>query len=326
MKIGKKPYYRISILVITLLLLSLASVFLFPTLIDFSMEKTKLLHVLKKIRLPELMIAITAGAALGLSGAIMQILLDNPLASPFTLGISSASAFGASTAIILGVSHGITWLNTSLFAFIFASLSTCIVLIVSSCLGISKRTIILIGMSVNFFFSSANTLLQYYAPSDAVYRIMFWSTGSLTNATISDSLGLFIVFLVSISISMLFSKDMAIIQQGERNAVMHGVNVSLERILFLLVASLLASYSVSIVGVIGFIGLVAPHISRLLGLESPKLLLLSSGVTGALLLVIADDISKSLINPTILPISAVTSVLGIPFLLFLLFFRRKKKR
>ena len=323
MKTGQKPYVKITGLLISLVVVSIGSLFFFPSVLDFSMESARLVRVLYKIRLPEVTIAITAGAALGLAGALMQILLDNSLASPFTLGISSASSFGASVAIILGFTQGIAWLSTSLFALIFAMAAVGLLMLVSSIMGISKKTIILVGMAVNFFFSSANTLIQYYASPDAVYQIVFWSSGSLTNAKLYDSLRLFIVFGLCLVISLLFSKDMAIIQHGERDALMKGINVNLERLLFLFVASLLASLSVSVVGVIGFVGLVAPHLCRLLGLDSPKLLIISSGITGGLMLVVADVLSKTLLHPTILPIGSITSVIGIIFLLILLIAKRR---
>lgn len=323
MKTGQKPYVKIIGLLISLVVVSIGSLFFFPSVLDFSMESARLVRVLYKIRLPEVTIAITAGAALGLAGALMQILLDNSLASPFTLGISSASSFGASVAIILGFTHGIAWLSTSLFALIFAMAAVGLLMFVSSIMGISKKTIILVGMAVNFFFSSANTLIQYYASPDAVYQIVFWSSGSLTNAKLYDSLRLFIVFGLCLVISLLFSKDMAIIQHGERDALMKGINVNLERLLFLFVASLLASLSVSVVGVIGFVGLVAPHLCRLLGLDSPKFLIISSGITGGLMLVVADVLSKTLLHPTILPIGSITSVIGIIFLLILLIVKRR---
>ena len=325
MKLGRNHCFKIFGLLVFLFLISLVSLYQFPTPLSRSMDEARFFHILLKIRLPELLMAITAGAALGLAGALMQIVLDNPLASPFTLGISSAAAFGAALSIVLGISSGLAWLNASAFALAFSALSVVILLAISLCMGVSKKNIILVGLAVNFFFSSANTLMQYYASPDAVYQIMFWTAGSLTNATLNDSLRLFIVFAISLVTALLFSNDMGIIQQGERNAVMHGVNVTLERILILAICSLLASFSVSIIGIIGFVGLVAPHICRQLGLESPKLLVISSSVAGALLLVVSDAISKTLLNPTILPISAVTSCLGIPLVVVLMALKRRKE-
>ncbi len=324
MKNGKSITNKIILLFLLLIFSSLISICLFPTRINFSMDKVRLTYVLLNIRLPEIMIAITAGSCLGLAGAIMQIILDNSLASPFTLGISAASAFGAAVAICLELNLGIVWLNPGITAFISSLISVFLLVTISSLSGISKRNIILIGLALNFFFNAANTFLQYFSTPDAVYQITFWTTGSLTNATLKDSLVLAIILSCSLFIAILFSKDLGLIQQGERNAVMYGINVNFERVLFLVICSLLASCTVSIVGIIGFIGLVAPHIARLFKLESPRLLLLSSTLIGACLLVIADIFSKTILHPTILPISAITSLFGIPLLIFLLFFRRGK--
>ena len=324
MKNGKSITNKIILLFLLLIFSSLISICLFPTRINFSMDKVRLTYVLLNIRLPEIMIAITAGSCLGLAGAIMQIILDNSLASPFTLGISAASAFGAAVAICLELNLGIVWLNPGITAFISSLISVFLLVTISSLSGISKRNIILIGLALNFFFNAANTFLQYFSTPDAVYQITFWTTGSLTNATLKNSLVLAIILSCSLFIAILFSKDLGLIQQGERNAVMYGVNVNFERVLFLVICSLLASCTVSIVGIIGFIGLVAPHIARLFKLESPRLLLLSSTLIGSCLLVIADIFSKTILHPTILPISAITSLFGIPLLIFLLFFRRGK--
>lgn len=324
MKNGKKLTIKIVVLFVILIFSSLISICLFPTRLNFAMDKSRLIHVLLNIRLPEIVIAITAGSCLGLAGAIMQIILDNSLASPFTLGISAASAFGAAVSIYMELNLEILWLNPGVTAFICSLLSVFLLVLISSLSGISKRNIILIGLALNFFFNAANTFLQYFSTPDAVYQITFWTTGALTNASLKDSLVLAIILGCSLFVSILFSKDLGLIQQGERNAVMYGVNVNFERVLFLVICSLLASSTVSIVGIIGFIGLVAPHIARLLKLESPKLLLLSSTLIGSCLLVIADIFSKTILHPTILPISAITSLFGIPLIIFLLFFRRNK--
>jgi len=324
MKNGKLHWINLSLLFLILILSAVLSMLLFPTRIDFSMEKSRLLHVLLKIRLSEVLIAVTAGSCLGLAGAIMQIILDNPLASPFTLGISSASAFGAALSICMESNIAFSFLSPGLSAFVFSILSVALLFLITSFAGINKRSIVLVGLSLNFFFNAANTILQYFSTPDAVYQITFWTTGSLTVASLNDSLTLLIVLALVLSVSLLFSKDLGIIQQGERNAVMYGVNVNFERVLFLVICSLLASSTVSVVGIIGFVGLTAPHIVRLIGLNSPKFILLGSAVTGSFLLVVSDIFSKSLLHPTILPVSAVTSLFGIPLLLFLLFSSRRK--
>jgi len=180
-------------------------------------------------------------------------------------------------------------------------------------------------MAVNFFFASANTLIKYYAPPDAVYQIAFWTVGSLSGAKLTDSCVLSIILFVSLGISLLYAKDFGLIRQGERTAIMHGVNVNAERILFLLICSVLAAFPVAVVGIIGFIGLVSPHIARLLRLNSPKELILSSAIIGSLFLVVSDIISKSILYPEVIPVGSVTSFLGIPTLLVLLFIMKGKR-
>jgi len=325
MKIGKSHYFKIGALAAFMIFAAAASVIFFPKILNPAIQTNKLLHVVLKIRLPQVLIAITAGGCLGLAGALMQIILSNALASPFTLGISSASAFGASVAIIIGLRGSTVLFGAGLSAFIFALASIALLLLILSVAGISQRNIILIGMAVNFFFASANTLIKYYAPPDAVYQIAFWTVGSLSGAKLTDSCVLSIILFVSLGISLLYAKDFGLIRQGERTAIMHGVNVNAERILFLLICSVLAAFPVAVVGIIGFIGLVSPHIARLLRLNSPKELILSSAIIGSLFLVVSDIISKSILYPEVIPVGSVTSFLGIPTLLVLLFIMKGKR-
>ena len=325
MKIGKSHLIKFALLLGLLLVLSVFSIYLFPSRLSFSMDRAKLLHIILKIRLPEILIAIASGMALSLAGAIMQTILGNPLASPFTLGVSSAAAFGSSLAIVISLSRGIAWIRPGIFSFLFATVSVLVLVFLTSASGISKKNIILVGMAINFFFNAATTILQYYASPDAVFQMTIWSAGSLTGATVQDALILFAVLAAALSVSFLFSGDLGLIQQGERVAVMHGVPVNFERVLFLLMSSLLASASVSIIGIIGFVGLVSPHVARLLGFESPESLFLGSIAVGPLFMVIADIVSKTVRYPTILPISAVTSFIGIPCLLLLVFCMRRKQ-
>ncbi|MGP1458322.1 MAG: FecCD family ABC transporter permease [Treponema sp.] len=255
----------------------------------------------------------------------MQTILGNALASPFTLGISSASAFEASVAIVIGMNGSAIRFGAGLSAFIFAVASIVLLLLILSMAGISQRNIILIRMAVNFFFTAVNTVPKYYAPPDAVYQITFWTVGSQTNAALADSGVLAVVLFIAHALSLLYSKDFGLIQQGERAAIMQGVNVNAERVLFLLICSLLAALSVAVVGIIGFIGLVSPHASRLLNLKSLKELVLSSSLICALFLVFSDVISKSILYPAVLPVGSVTSFLGIPALPALLFILKGKE-
>ena len=323
MKIGKNHCYKILILALTLILISVASIVFFPKPL---VPQTKFLPVIINIRIPEVLISIVAGSALALAGSLMQIILDNPLASPFTLGLSSACSFGASIAIIIGINGSLVFFSIGLFAFLFGLISIALLLSILLMTGVSQQNIILIGVAINFFFSAANTVLKYYAPPDAVYQMTLWMVGSLTNATLQDIFILLILLFIVAVFSAFYARDLSIIQQGERVAIMKGINVNFERILFLTMCSLITAFSVTIVGIIGFIGIICPHISRLIKLKSPKELILSSMIIGGLFLVFSDIISKSALYPSILPIGAVTSFLGIPILVVLLFIREKTQR
>jgi iron complex transport system permease protein len=283
-----------------------------------SLNANKIKQVIIYLRLPRIIEASIVGASLALSGALMQTVLANNLASPFTLGISSASSFGASLAIIVGTSffHGRLLIVGN--AFLFACLSLVVLYIIIARSGSSKKTIILAGISINYFFSSMNVLLQHFSSAEAVYEASFWTTGSLSKSSYQDILILLIILIISICITALTLNDASNIMNGERDAKSIGINTKLVRIVLLGVSSLSAATAVSMVGIIGFVGLVSPHICRLLGFKNPKQLIPMSMLIGALLLVIADFISRRLISPTILPIGAITSLIGVPFFLLLM--------
>ncbi len=283
-----------------------------------SEEAMKIRKVILYLRLPRVIEASVVGASLALSGSIMQTVLSNNLASPFTLGISSASGFGAALAIIVGK----TFLEGKFAvignAFIFSFLSTMFIYIIIAKSGSSKKTIILAGISINYLFSSLNTLLQHFSSPEAVYEVSFWTTGSLARSKYNDILILLGVLLFSIIITIMFVNDASNIMNNEIDAKSLGINTTFVRIVLLGVASLTAAATVSFVGIIGFVGLVSPHICRLLKFKNPKQLIPMSMLLGALLLVFSDFISRRIISPTILPIGAITSLIGVPFFLLLI--------
>lgn len=209
------------------------------------------------------------------------------------------------------------------FAFLSASLSMLLLVAISSVARVSKKNIILVGMAMSFLFSSLNSLLEYYASPEVVYQIASWTQGTLSRATIKDGVILFAMFFVCLLSSGFFARDLGIILQGERVATMHGVNVNVTRIFVLAVCSLLSSCAVSVIGIVGFIGLVAPHFARLLKFQTLKEFFVSSALIGAALLLLANDICISILYPAALPVSAVLSLLGIPFLIILVFKKEK---
>lgn len=320
MKSFKKRYFLdFTFLLLLLLAVFILALFFVPKPLDFAKDKEASLYIIKNIRAPQVLIAVVAGFSLSLTGSLMQTVLDNPLSSPFTLGLSSASCFGASVAIVLSYNTCFAFLLPATFSFLASCVCAFLLLLLSGLSCMSKKNIILVGMALSFLFSSLNTLLEYYASPEVVYQISSWQAGTVARATIKECIILFFASFLCLIVAFLLACDMQIIMQGQRVAVMQGVNVKAIRGCVLVLCSFLASYTVSIVGIIGFVGLVAPHFARLLKFQKLKVFFFASSFIGSILVVFAYAVSSSLLYPVTLPIGAVLSLLGIPFLLFLVF-------
>ncbi|WP_419209348.1 FecCD family ABC transporter permease [Photobacterium leiognathi subsp. mandapamensis] len=272
------------------------------------------------VRIPYALMAIVVGAALGLAGAEMQTSLNNPLASPFTLGIGAAATLGAAVAILFDWS----WLPfhfdyiLPLFAFAFALLASLLVVVLSRSQGASVNTVILFGISLFFALNALVSLLMFVADSNALQQIVFWTMGSLVRANNEKVLIVTLVFAVCFPLSMRQAWAMTAIRTGEDQARSIGIRVERMRLMVLLRVSILTAVAVAFVGEIGFVGLVGPHITRMLLGEDHRFFLPGSAIAGALLLSLASIASKSLIPGVILPIGIVTSLIGIPFFMSLI--------
>ncbi|WP_305369754.1 FecCD family ABC transporter permease [Photobacterium leiognathi] len=272
------------------------------------------------VRIPYALMAIVVGAALGLAGAEMQTSLNNPLASPFTLGIGAAATLGAAVVILFDWS----WLPfrfdyiLPLFAFVFALLASLLVVVLSRSQGASVNTVILFGISLFFALNALVSLLMFVADSNALQQIVFWTMGSLVRANNEKVLIVALVFAVCFPLSMRQAWAMTAIRSGEDQARSIGIRVERMRLMVLLRVSLLTAVAVAFVGEIGFVGLVGPHITRMLLGEDHRFFLPGSAIAGALLLSLASIASKSLIPGVILPIGIVTSLIGIPFFMSLI--------
>lgn len=282
-----------------------------------------ILAIVFRIRVPRIVLAAVAGASLGTAGALMQGVLGNPLASPFTLGISSAAGFGASLAIVAGRSILSDEFAIVGNAFVFAMAASMVVYALAAMFKASPLIIVLAGMGMNFLFSSLTTLLHYFSAPEAVYRALFWTSGSLSLSSWPTIAFMGVIFIIFFLLSTGLLYDLSLVIEGESSAAMVGVDVRRTRLSALLFAAIMAASTVSFVGVIGFIGLVAPHLCRMLGMGDPRGLIPLSAITGALLLVLADIAATRLAAPVILPIGAVTSLLGVLFLSLLILFNRK---
>lgn len=274
--------------------------------------------ILFKIRMPEMTTALILGLILGLAGACMQTILDNPLASPFTLGVSSAAGFGASFFLLLGFSINFIPIG----AIGFALIAIIFVYLISRRNFANTSSMILAGIAVKFFFDSLTSLMQYISTDETLSSIVFWLFGSVSNTKPREIIILILSFLVSFIIIIKDSHKLTALRFGEDRARSLGVNVKTLKIKTFIIVSILCSIGVSFAGVIGFIGVIAPHIARKIVGEDQRYYLISSSLVGAILLVISSGLSKLVKPGAILPIGIIASLVGLP-LIFIFFFGGK---
>jgi iron complex transport system permease protein len=282
--------------------------------------------VVWEIRLPVALMAVVVGAALSLAGALMQTILSNPLASPFTLGLSAAASFGAALGLAFGVAV-VPFLAdyiVPLNAFLMAMLTAALIHVLSLRRGVTAETIVLLGIALVFTFNALLALVQYFATEQAVAAIVFWTMGSLTKAT-WPKLAVTCVVIVAV-LPVLARRVWALtaLRLGDDKAASFGVNVRRLRLQTLIIVSLLAAFPVAFVGTIGFIGIVGPHIARMLIGEDQRFFLPASMLAGAVILSLSSVISKTLITGTIFPIGVVTSLIGIPFFMSLVLSSKRR--
>ena len=285
--------------------------------------------VIFNIRMPRIVTAIVAGIGLATVGCAMQSLLKNPLADASTLGIAQGAAFGASFAIIvLGAGRqsqtldAISILNpysVSICAFIGSITSTLIILGLSRFKKISPEAMVLSGVALSTMFSGATTLLQYFASDVDVAAVVFWTFGDLGRTDWTQIIIMSIMTVISLVYFLLNRWNFNALQNGEETAKGLGVNVEGMRLIGMLICSLTASTIVSFIGIINFIGLIAPHLIRRFIGNDYRYLLPSSALIGSLLLLLSDTAARLVVAPVILPIGAITSFLGAPLFLYLLF-------
>ncbi|HCN3443416.1 TPA: iron ABC transporter permease [Escherichia coli] len=269
------------------------------------------------IRLPYALMALLVGMALGLAGAEMQTILNNSLASPFTLGVSSAAAFGAALAIVLGI--GIPGVPESGFipanAFLFALLSALLLDSLTRWTRVPTSGVVLFGIALVFTFNALVSIMQFVADEDTLQGLVFWTMGSLARASWEKLAVLAAAMAIVLPWSLRRAWQLTALRLGEERAMSFGIDVRRLRLGSLQRISLLAALSVAFVGPIGFIGLVAPHISRLLLGEDHRFYLPGSILIGGLVLSLASVASKNIIPGVILPVGIVTSLVGVPFFL-----------
>lgn len=282
--------------------------------------------IVMDMRLPIALMALVVGAALGLGGVQMQTLLDNPLASPYTLGLAAAAGFGAALALVTGGLGLPSLVAIPVGAFVFCMLAASFLFGLALMRHVSSQTIILAGIALLFLFQSLLSLLQFLSSPELNQQIIFWLFGSLMRTT-WPMLG--ITAGVTLVCALLLYRDawqLTCLRLGEARARSLGVNVTRLRLKTLVLVALMTATAISFVGIIGFIGLVSPHIARMQVGEDQRFLIPQSALCGALMLSVSSVLSKSIVPGALFPIGIVTALIGVPFLIWLILGHRKRGR
>ncbi|MFV9568004.1 FecCD family ABC transporter permease [Thermoanaerobacter mathranii] len=279
------------------------------------------------IRMPRILSAIVAGIGLSVAGCVTQSILRNSLASPFTLGISQGAAFGAAVAIIVFGAGSTTNPDSVIvnnpylvvfFAFLGSMASTIVVLMLAKSFRVTPEAMVLAGVALGSLFSAVTMILQYFADDVRVASVVFWTFGDIGRVSWKD-LGIMSVVVGISLIYFMFNRwNYNALDSGEETAKGLGVDVEKVRLLGMFVSSLIAAVITSFVGIIGFIGLVAPQIMRRLIGGDHRFLIPASSVMGGLILLASDTLGRTIISPIVLPVGAITSFLGAPVFLYVL--------
>ncbi len=322
----KNAFKIIAMVICVILLLLLFMVDIFVGSSNFSFADTlkalftpdnvdnNIVFIVREIRIPIALMAILIGLSLGTSGSVMQTILHNPLASPYTLGIGAGASFGATLAILL---KGNNFLIAGL-AFVFAMSVSLIIYFVGKFKKISSHTMTLFGIALLFLFKSLQSFVQYFASEDQNQSITFWTFGSLQNIDYQKVLILLIAFVIIFPLLMKNSWKYTSLSLGDLKAESLGIATDKLKLESFILISILASLSVCFTGPIGFIGIASPHIARLISGDDHRYYLPFSGLIGAFILLISDIISKIIMPGSIFPIGIITSIIGIPFFFIVL--------
>jgi iron complex transport system permease protein len=272
--------------------------------------------IIFRIRLPRILLAGVVGFALSLGGVVFQAILRNPLADPFVLGVSSGSAFGAVIAIFLGLGFTI---GVPVLSFAGALFTIYLVMTIGARkIGVESTTILLTGVIINAFFTAIIMFFIAVAADDRLHTMLFWLYGDLSQSKYSQLFFIAPFVLISSIILFSFSRDLNIITTGEENAAQMGVEVGKIKIAGLVIVSLTMGLVVAFSGLIGFVGLIVPHLTRMAFRSDHRLLIPAASIGGAIFLIMADTIARTIVSPNELPVGVITAFLGAPFFIILL--------
>jgi len=336
--IQKKLYFLLTLLIIVLLVLaagiSLGAVDISPaeiirTLVNLELD-TRVGRIIYSIRLPRAAAALLAGAGLAIAGGVMQSVLRNPLGSPFTLGISQAAAFGAAFAVMIlgagemqsGTGGGFSVLNpylTVIFAFASSVFTAIVILFVARLRGATPEVMVLSGVALGSLFSAGTLFLQYFADDTQLAAMVFWTFGDVGRAGFREVAVMLPVVSAGSAFFIYNSWNYNALDTGDETARGLGVNVRRVRLVGMLVATAITATVISFLGIIGFVGLICPHMIRRIIGDDHRYLLPATFLAGAVLLLVSDIVARLLLSPRVLPVAILTSFLGAPVFFYLLF-------
>ncbi len=296
-------------------------------------------RIIQKIRIPRVLAALIAGAGLSVSGLIMQTTLNNSMASPSTLGVSNAAVFGANLSIIafaggyLSTGNNLTNyavganpFATSFLAFVFSTASILLILALCQIRAFSPNVVVLSGMAIGSVWTAATSILQFYATDVGLSAAVVWSFGDLGRATYTTNGIMAAVVLFGVTFFRANAWKFNALLSGEATAQTMGVDVAKLRFVSMLLASVITAVCVSYLGVIGFVGIICPHVTKKILGQDHRMTVPVSVLTGSLLLLLADTLSRSMGGGSALPVGAITSLLGAPFFIAIIFSRKENRR
>lgn len=292
--------------------------------IDVSNIQRSHVAIIQNIRLPRVLLSFLVGYGLSIVGVAFQGMLKNPMADPFIVGTSSGAALGASIAILLKLNKMFFGVGiVSIFAFIGALLATLIVYNMARIKGkVPVTTLLLAGIATGQFFTAIMSFIMTISTKD-VSTIIFWTMGSFSGRGWNHIQIAIVPVLLGSIIIYIFAKDLNIMLLGEDSAQNMGVETEKVKKIILITSVLITAFLVSVSGIIGFVGLIVPHMVRLLIGPDHRILIPASGLIGGIFLIVADTLSRTIIAPTELPVGIITALAGCPFFIYLL---RKTKR
>ena len=283
--------------------------------------------IVLRVRIPRIAASILVGVLLANSGLLMQGVFRNPLVSPYTLGVSNGAAFGASIAIVISAGmNSVAASNNlvSIFAFGFAAVTMYLVQAIGRMAKNSTKSLLLAGVAVSYLFSSLVSFIKYVVDIEKLPELVFWQMGSVSDATWPQIGILLITAIMGYGVMTVFAWDLNVMATGEESAISLGVNYKRVRRIAFFFSTLMTGVAVAFAGTIGFVGMVAPHAARMLVGNDYRYTVPTASLCGALLLLVADSLSRMLVTTVALPIGVITSMIGVPFFIWLIVQKRQE--